>query len=480
MYNKKNNIFIFTIILILALFLTVIIPVSSAPNEEKNSATTEEVVSDQQLTTSEYAAMFQSVFQYILGNYVDEVSPDTLFDGAMKGLFNSLGDPHSTYLTQSQLLDLTDTTEGEFGGLGIHIQKQIVGIDSETKSKELPYVKIISPIHGTPAYKKGLKAGDYITHIEGESTIDLTSDDVLDRLRGKPKTDVTISILRDRSVNFDITITRDIIEIPTVKSVIIDNIGYLKIAQFTHHSASQIEEVFNGFIDKDISGLIIDVRNNPGGLLNSVVEIADFIFSEGVIVSTKSRIKEENSEFKAKSRTIIPEDLPIAILINNGSASASEILTGVIKDNKRGTVIGTKTFGKGSVQQMRYFADGGFKMTVARFYSPNGITIDKLGIEPDILIEGSTLRDLKENETLEYIRLLGERVIGNYLLENRDITEEMIQELAQSILDDGYLVPLEFITNEIRVRVTRSMDTPPVYDIINDQPLIKALEVLKK
>ncbi len=395
MFNKKNNLLLITACFVFILLFSVLSPGFSASNKENATTKNNEVLTlDQQLTSSEYAAMFQSVFQYVLNNYVDEVVPEELFEGAMTGLFNSLEDPHSTYLTKSQLLDLTDTTEGEFGGLGIHIQKQVVGMDSENKSNELPYVKIISPIHGTPAYKIGLKAGDYITHIEDESTIELTSDDVLDRLRGKPGTDVTITILRNRIVNFDVTVTRAIIEIPTEKHAVIDNVGYLKISQFTHHSAAQIKTVLEDFNKQSIEGLIIDVRNNPGGLLNSVVDIADFIFSDGVVVSTKSRIEEENSELKANSGTIVPYDLPIVILTNNGSASASEILTGAIKDRKRGIVVGSKTFGKGSVQQMRYFADGGFKMTVARFYSPNGITIDKLGIEPDFQVEETTISDL--------------------------------------------------------------------------------------
>ena len=164
MFNKKNNIIILSLTIAIILALVFITPAFSISNRENINTKPKE----SQLTSSEYAAMFQSVFQYVLNNFVDDVSPEELFDGAMQGLFNSLGDPHSTYLTKSQLLDLTDTTEGEFGGLGIHIQKQIVGFNSDTKSKELPYVKIISPIKGTPAYKIGLKAGDYITSIEGD------------------------------------------------------------------------------------------------------------------------------------------------------------------------------------------------------------------------------------------------------------------------------------------------------------------------
>ncbi|OQY39520.1 MAG: hypothetical protein B6229_03605 [Spirochaetaceae bacterium 4572_7] len=471
MFNKKEYLLLFLLLLLS--------PAFSTPNIENNKENPESI-NEQELTSSEYAAMFQSVFHYILTNYVDEVPADKLFEGAMTGLFNSLEDPHSTYLSKSQLLDLTDTTEGEFGGLGIHIQKQVIGFNSDNKSKELPYVKVISPISGTPAYRAGIKSRDYITQINGESTIDLSSDEVLDRLRGKPGTDVTISILRNRNVNFDVTITRAIIDIPTVEHDIIQNIGYLKISQFSNHSADQVKKVLKEFNKSNIKGLIIDVRNNPGGLLTSVVDISDFIFSEGLVVSTKSRIESENSELKATKRTIVPEDLPIAVLINGGSASASEILTGVIKDRKRGTIIGTKSFGKGSVQQMRYFGDGGFKMTVARFYTPSGVTIDKVGIEPDIPVKESSLTDLTEDETTSYIKLLTERIIGNYLLENRDVSEDDILALANSIIERGYDIPVDFLINDIRERIKRSLENPPVYDLDHDKPLIKAVELLTK
>ena len=479
MFNKKTKLLFISTIFIFILLFAILFPGFSAPNNEENSEykSNNELPKDQ-LTTSEYAALFQSVFQFVLSNYVDEVDPEKLFEGAMTGLFNSLEDPHTTYLSKTQMLDLTDTTDGEFGGLGIHIQKQIVGLDSETKSKELPYVKIISPIHGTPAYRADLKPNDYITGINGESTIDLTSDDVLDRLRGKPGTDVTITILRNKTVSFDVTLTRAIIEIPTVKSAIIDGIGYLQISQFTHHSASQTKDAIEEFNKKRVKGIIFDVRNNPGGLLTSVVDIADFIFPDGVIVSTRSRIANENSVITAKRGQIIPQETPLVILTNGGSASASEILTGVLKDRERAIVIGSKTFGKGSVQQLRSFADAGFKLTVARFYSPSGVTIDKVGIEPDIEVEEATISDLTDEQTLSYVKLLNEKTIGNYLLENNEISEEMIEDLTDSILGEGYLLPRDFLISEIRTRVNRAKENPPIYDIVNDKPLIKALEVI--
>lgn len=474
MINKKQKLIIFTIGVGFFFIFIITTPIFSATKDEDNKHI------PQDITSSEYAAMFQNVFQFVLDSYVDDIPPEQLFEGAMKGLFNSLEDPHTSYLTQSQILDLTDTTSGEFGGLGIHIQKQVVGYNSDTKSKELPYVKIISPIHGTPAYKKGLKSGDYITHIEGEPTVDLNSDEVLERLRGKKGTDVTITILRDRTVNFDVTITRDIIEIPTEKHAMIENIGYLQISQFTHHSPSQIKKVFKEFLDANAKGLIIDVRNNPGGLLQAVIEISDFIFEDGIIVSTKSRIDSENEEFKATKGKIIPEDIPIIVLVNGGSASASEILTGVIKDRNRGTIIGSKTFGKGSVQQMRLFGDGGFKLTVARFYSPSGVTIDKEGIEPHIVVKEKSIADLTDEETVEYIELLNERIIGNHLLENETLNEEEIIEFSEKIISMGYEIPKDFLSNEIRYRVNRNKENPDIYDLVNDEPLKKAIEALKK
>lgn len=470
---KSRHTLFLSIGVLLLVFITITIPsifsLGDQPEEEYNH------------TSNQYATMFQSVFQFVLDNYVDEVPPEQLWEGAMKGLFESLEDPHSSYLNKAAIMSLQDTTTGEFGGLGIHISTPTPQNEddesSQRKTKELPYVKIVSPIEGTPAYRKGLKAGDYITAIEGETTVNMTSDEVLDLLRGEPGTDVTITILRNKKISFDVTITRDIIEIPTEKHTIIDGIGYLRIIQFTNHSAEQIKKALEEFKEKEVKGIIIDVRSNPGGLLSSVIEIVNFFFSDGVIVSTRSRIESENEVYKATSRTLIPKDLPVTVLINEGSASASEILTGAMKDRGRATIIGTQSHGKGSVQQMRLFASGAFKLTMARYYTPNDVNIDKVGISPDIEIKEPEMTD---EDMADWENLFDNLQVENFVERYPNPTEKQTQEFIAGLREEGIQLDERYLRKRIRNEVYMNMENPPIYDLEYDQILQKAIEVIQE
>lgn len=433
---------------------------------------------DNKALSEEYLSMLRASFYYIMENYVDEPDPKVLYEGAMKGLFDSLNDPYTVYMSSDDLRDISDTKDGEFGGLGIHISKPVIVDEEELrKNPKLNYVEIVAPIEGTPAYKAGLSAGDYIIAIEGNSTKDLTIDEVVSILRGKPNTDVTVTILRGEKITFDVTLTRAIIEIPTVKKAMIDSdIGYLRVTQFTPFTDDRIKDALLYFKENKYQSLIIDLRQNPGGLLDSVIKATDHFFSDGEIVSTKSRIIYENQSFKASPGQIVPDSIPIIVLIDKGSASASEIFSGAIKDRNRGIIIGETSYGKGLVQQVRGIGDGGFKLTISRYYTPAGNNIDKIGIEPDIEVKEP---ELTEEELESYQQIIEKRLIVTFVEETKEPTDKEINDFINDLAEDDIVLNSRYIKRLIRNEVNRTNNTPPVYDLDFDIVLQRAIEELK-
>ncbi len=425
--------------------------------------------------TKEYLDRFDYLFQFLLENYVDEVPVKTLYEGALKGMFESLDDPHSYYLTASDMKDMNDTTTGRFGGVGLYISKPAPG---STNTDPLDkFVQIVSPIEDTPAYRAGVHAGDYITKIEEESVEDLSIDEVVDKLRGAPGTDVHVSILRGKGIEFGITLTRAIIEIPTVKEAMLPgNIGYLRIIQFTPFTAERVKEAIKYFESNSYTSLIIDVRGNPGGLLDSVAEIGDYFLSSGPIVSTKSRIHRENEVFNATRSVLVPESLPIAVLIDKGSASAAEILAGALKDTNRATLIGETSYGKGSVQKVMGFHDGGIKLTIARYYTPNDINIDKIGIAPDREVKEPELSD-EEIESLG--KMLKENLVSDFIKNHPEVKDIDQQNFINNLKKDGIVLKTRIIKKLIRNEYNRHLDIPPVYDLDFDIILQEAVRMLQ-
>lgn len=325
----------------------------------------------------EQVKTFADVFIRIKNSYVEPVSDEQLLDYAIKGMLNGL-DPHSVYLKQESYEDLNEGTTGKFGGLGIEVVW------------DNGFVKVVAPIDDTPADKAGIISGDLITSIDGEpiSGQDLRS--ATKKMRGEPGTKVTLTVLREnKSEPFDVELTRAIIRVNSVKRErLSDKIGYLRITQFQSGTSESFRKQLSILREiKDFSGLILDLRNNPGGLLNSAVSISDAFLTEGVIVSTKSRLKQNDVEFKATAVDLI-DGKPIIVLINGGSASASEIVAGALQDHERAIILGTESFGKGSVQTIMDLGSGdGIKLTTARYFTPNGTSIQASGITPDILVE---------------------------------------------------------------------------------------------
>ena len=424
---------------------------------------------------NDYLGRFEYLFQFLLQNYVDEVPPKQLYEGALKGMFESLDDPYSYYLTASDMEKMNDTTIGEFGGVGLYISKP-----AKSDTADDPYarfVRVVSPIEDTPAYRAGVHAGDYITRIESEPVDDLTIDEVVDKLRGKPGTDVTVTLLRSGDIEFEKTLTRAIIEIPTVKEAMIPGgIGYLRIIQFTPYTDDRVKEAIRFFEKNNYTSLIIDVRGNPGGLLDTVAKTADFFLDKGVIVSTKSRIKSENEVFYAKRSILVPKNIPIAVLIDKGSASAAEILSGALKDTGRGVLVGETSFGKGSVQKILPFHDGGVKLTIAKYYTPSGVNIDKIGIDPNYEVKEEELSD---EETAALGRILKEQLITNFIDTHPDPTMKQREDFINKLHQDGIALEDRLLERLIQNEINLMMDKPPVYDLDYDLALQEAVRLIK-
>ena len=327
--------------------------------------------------TYELLNLFGDVFERVRNEYVEKPDDEQLIEAAINGMLNSL-DPHSSYMNAKSYKEMQVQTKGEFGGLGIQV------------SMENGLVKVISPIDDTPAHRAGIEPGDIITHLDGKPVMGLTLSDAVDRMRSPVNTDIKITIRRGAGKPFDVTLTRAVIKIDGVRSRLEGKIGYIRISSFNEHADAGVKKAIAKFRDdlkNDLQGLVLDLRRNPGGLLDQAIAVSDLFLERGEIVSTRARKEEDAQRFNAKPGDIL-QGLPLVVLINEGSASASEIVAGALQDHHRAVVMGTKSFGKGSVQTVQSLAGhGGMRLTTARYYTPSGRSIQAVGIEPDILVE---------------------------------------------------------------------------------------------
>lgn len=321
--------------------------------------------------------LFGDVFERVRTDYVEKVSDSDLVEAAINGMLTSL-DPHSSYLNANSFRDIQVQTKGEFGGLGIEV------------TMESGLVKVVSPIDDTPAFRAGIKPGDLITHLDGDPVLGLTLTEAVERMRGLVNTDIRLGIRREGEEPFEITITRAIIHILSVRSRLEDDIGYLRITTFNEQADSGLKKAMKELIAESgggMKGIILDLRNNPGGLLEQAVAVADVFLERGEIVSTRGRVEDDAQRFNARPGDL-SDGLPMVVLINGGSASASEIVAGALQDHHRAVVMGTRSFGKGSVQTIIPMGNlGAIRLTTARYYTPSGRSIQAKGIDPDILVE---------------------------------------------------------------------------------------------
>ncbi|WP_413206256.1 S41 family peptidase [Rhodospirillum sp. A1_3_36] len=328
--------------------------------------------------------LFADVFERVKRDYVEEVSDEALVEAAINGMLTSL-DPHSSYMNPKSFEDMQVQTRGEFGGLGIEV------------SMEDGFVKVVSPIDGTPAAEAGLQPGDFITTLDGEPVLGLTLNEAVEKMRGPVNTDITLGIRREGKEPFDVTLTRDVIKIRSVRSRTEGDVGYVRITTFSEQTEDGLRDAMKKIHDKlgdKLKGYVLDLRNNPGGLLDQAIAVSDVFLDKGEIVSTRSRDSKDTQRYAARPGDLA-EGLPLVVLINGGSASASEIVAGALQDHRRALLVGTKSFGKGSVQTiMPLPGHGAIRLTTARYYTPSGRSIQAKGIEPDILVEPARIETI--------------------------------------------------------------------------------------
>lgn len=384
---------------------------------------------------------FTEVLSMVRKYYVEEVKTKDLVYSAIKGMLGSL-DPHSSFMPPEAYKEMQVETKGEFGGLGIQIGM---------KDKALT---VIAPIEDTPAYKAGIKAGDKIAKIDKESTQDMTLQDAVSKMRGAPKTSVTISILREGwEAPKDFTLVREIIKIKSVKSKVLeDKIGYIKLSQFQEMTSSDLASAMKKMESEKVSGLVLDMRNNPGGLLNSAIDVTSQFLPKGkLVVYTKTR-SGEKSEFFTDGESYFTR--PMIVLVNQGSASASEIVAGALKDWNRAAILGTQTFGKGSVQTVIPLSDGaGLRLTTAKYYTPKGTSIQNTGITPDIVMKLVAKNGAKEHPVLR----------------EKDLARHLKNEQTELKPEDVEMAPME-VDEKDDVQLQRAVDILKTWNIFKEIP----------
>jgi carboxyl-terminal processing protease len=453
-------------IIVLTLLISVMLPINWTLAQDKET-------SDDKLL--ENIALFSEILAFVDQEHFDNPDSEKLMEGAIKGMLRTL-DPYSQFIPD--YLTFRTQNQGNYGGLGM-----TVGMREDM-------ITVITPFKGNPASLAGVQNGDIISQIDGESTIVMTLDEAVDLLRGEPGTSVTITIIRPKvSRSIEVTITREVIRIPSVeKGIIGDNIGYIKINQFLQTTANDVDKALEEFEAHNIRGIILDLRLNPGGLLSSAVDIASDFIEAGKLVVYSQGI-ENREDFFAKGE--VRDELPLIVLVDNGSASASEIVAGAIKDHSRGLVMGSKTFGKASVQKVFPLSDSkaAVKLTIARYYTPNGVNIDKIGIMPDVETAG-----FSRSEMQMQFKLRNHPKIKTFVEENGDDVLEKLSAAEHAARDDQQATRLlrvyrrltdaltdeQIILSDIGIKYAIALETQNIKDeIMHDPQVVAAIGQLK-
>lgn len=422
---------------------------------------------DKKLSEQALQELFTTVMHHVKNDYVEEVPYKTLWYGAINGMLKSLGDAHTRFMVPELYSELRTETSGKFGGLGIEI------------SMRDNVLVVVSPMEGTPAMRVGLKPGDKIIEIEKKSTSGMSLMDAVKLMRGEPGTSVNITVARegeDGPLYFDIT--RDIIKLKIVASTFLEKekFGYVKLKQFSESSGSDMIAALQDFKDKKARGVILDLRWDPGGLLDMAKKVANLFIKDGILVSTRGRHKELDKVYYADPNKAILPNLPIVVLVNGGSASASEIVTGAIKDHKRGKIVGEKTFGKGSVQSVIQLRDNhAIALTIQKYYTPSGVSIHKKGIEPDVVVKPL---EFTKDDNRNYKKLLDSKFLDEFTKTHAEYNEQSIAAFKKAIQAKNIVLSDFAARYALRHHLDRNHKAPLI-DLEFDVQLKKAIEVLE-
>ena len=428
----------------LVFIISVIISTAGAGFYHKLSADSDE--------TYKGLKIFSDVLEIVQKNYVDPVEPEDLIEKAIQGMVSSL-DPHSALLPPEAYQELRIDTEGKFTGIGIHVTMR----DS--------FVTVVSPIEGTPAFRAGVKARDKIVKVDGVATSELR--DAVKRMRGPKGTTVVITVLRENEKEpIDFSLVRDVIPIRSVKSTTLEpGYGYIRITNFRDNTTDDVVAALQKLEQDEagLKGLVLDLRDNPGGILSQAISVSDLFIDQGTILTIKGRLDKHNNVYKARSNDV-PREYPLIVLVNGGSASASEIVAGALKDLNRALLLGTQTFGKGSVQTVESLRDGyGLKFTIARYYTPSGQSIQATGIKPDITVHKL---EQKIEDKSESVGLLKEKDLKNHLKSKPLSDTTKNDQNSQGELSESEMILQENIRQDNQV--TRALELLISYDIFKD------------
>ena len=446
----------------------------AAPKNKKKEEPVEHLTDEQIYNELKKLAL---VFEVARENFVEEADEKKMLEAAMNGMLAEL-DPHSSYLSADDFKEFNDKSHGEFGGLGIQI------------TSDRGAVRVISPIDDTPAERAGIKAGDYITHIDGEQVFDLTLNQAVKKMKGRPGTKVKLTVVSDDGESKELTLKRDVIKVKSIKfddKVLADadkedketpKIGYVRISDFGVTTARDLKDALEKLEKKDVVGYVVDVRNNPGGYLMAAIDVSDAFLDSGEIVSTRGKTDADIERVYARPGDLV-NGKPVVVLINHGSASASEIVAGALQDNGRGLVMGSQSFGKGSVQQQKPLGDGtAIHITIARYYTPLGNSIQNEGITPDVEVLQSKIEVLEKKESM-YSEASFKNSLKNDKAKKKDKKKSDKKDADD---DDDEDTPFEELSDEEKdardYQLQRAMEMVIAMDKMKSRSLVSPTDVL--